>query len=148
MAPGRRYDILDFGGVVFNAAGGGIVGGFALLAGRPRLIFFPIGLAILLFVIHTLCHPYRLQITDSGALEFKTVLSTSIVNPHTIRFIRTRRQLIWWEGADARVIHIIHDRGKKSVPNFDGAEALFTELILKYPNIQADKLDFQPDIRD
>lgn len=164
-SPGRRYDIMDPRGVAFNTVGCGILGGFFTIGNvfkwfglleinrtlgflREDVVFFVIGLAILWFGIYTLRQVYRLHILDSGALELKTGLRTATVMPSDIRFIRTGRRFIWWEGGDARVIHITHDRGKVSLPNFDGAEALFTTLISMYPNIRAGKLDFQPDIRD
>lgn len=165
MSPGRRYDILDPRSLVFPTVVAGVIGGFITIGvvfkwfgslkingtlgfRREDLIFFVIGLGILWFVIYTLRQVYRVHILDSGAIAFKTVLGTATVMPSDIRFIKTGRRLIWWEGGDARVIHITHDRGKISVPNFDGAKALFTALISMYPNIRAGKLDFQPDIRD
>ena len=129
---------------------GGLMGGLCILGGfqrgfQPDLFFFPMGLAVLWLVIRTLRQPYRLHLTESGALEFTTGIGKVTFMPNSIRSIRTGLQSLCWDGADARVIHITHDRGEICVPNFDGAAALFTEILRKYPNIQAGKLDFQQD---
>lgn len=159
----KCYDVLNSRAVVLNAAIGGILGAiftigplfkwFRLLVidgargfrwEDLELFFF--GIVILSFITYTLRQVFRLRIMDNGAFQFETHLGRITVMPKDIRRIRTGRQLIWWEGNDARVIHLTLDRRELSVPNFDGAEALFKQLLSAYPNILAGELDFRPDI--
>jgi hypothetical protein len=145
MFPGRSYSTIQKPWrIVFDTVFASLLGAVLIIL-DSQYIGFACLLVGMLAAIRALGQAYRLQIMESGAIEFTAVLSTIYVWPNTIHSISTGLQILWWGGGDARVIHITHDRGALSVPNFEGAEALFTEIIHNYPNIQASKLNFLPE---
>jgi hypothetical protein len=165
LFPGRSFNILSLGGILFSGGISGFVGGGVMIAMASRclrelqsnglvgippgeVMGFLFGLVALWLGAYTLLAPYRLTIKNACALEFKTALGTRTVMPQEIQSIGTARRLIWWEGGDARMIKIAHRRGELSVSNFESAEPLFTQLVSMYPHIRTDSLDFTPDIRD
>jgi hypothetical protein len=165
LFPGRSFNILPLAGILFNGAICAFVGGGGMIAVASRclrafqsnglenvppgnVMGFLFGLVMACVGAYTLCAPYRLTIKNACALEFKRALGTLTLMPQDIQSITTACRLIWWEGGDARIIHITHGRGRLSVSNFDGAELLFTQLISTYPHIRTGSLDFTPDIKD
>jgi hypothetical protein len=144
MVPGRSYSTIQKPWrIVFDTVIASLIGAVLILDNSQYIGFAVLSLGMLAG-INALGQSYRLRIIESGAIEFTTVFGTIYVLPNTIHSISTGLQILWG-GGDARVIHITHDRGKITVPNFEGAEALFTEILHNYPDIQASKLNFQPD---